>query len=84
MIMEAMSSSETSVLTRAMRRHIPEHDILHSHRRENLKNSGSRHRSRRCGYCCIVVGFRTDLEAPKFMTDYKIITRTFIGVGKTR
>jgi hypothetical protein len=31
-------SSETSVQTRSARRHIPEDDNLHSHRRENLKS----------------------------------------------
>jgi hypothetical protein len=34
----ALSSFETSVLTRATRRNTPEDAALHSHRRENLKS----------------------------------------------
>jgi hypothetical protein len=37
-MIEAIRSSEASVLARATRRNIPEDDIIHSHRRENLKS----------------------------------------------
>jgi hypothetical protein len=37
-MMEEMRSSETAVLTKAARHHIPENGILHGRRRENPKS----------------------------------------------
>jgi hypothetical protein len=37
-MMEALHSSETSILTRTVWHNIPEDGILHSHHHENLKS----------------------------------------------
>jgi hypothetical protein len=38
LMMDELSSSETSILTTSARRNMPEDTILHSHRHENLKS----------------------------------------------
>jgi hypothetical protein len=56
-MIEALSSSETSSLTRATRRNIQEGAILHSHRRENLNS-----------YTSIFVHFKIPNSSPNIMS----------------
>jgi hypothetical protein len=50
--------------------------------KSSSESSAPLRRPGRYGCCCIVVWLLSDLEAPNFMTDYRIITRSFMG--KTR
>jgi hypothetical protein len=69
-LMEAQSSSETSVLTRITLRNIPEDTILHSHRRENLK-SYMRQRFRQKTHNCVLCGSRRKY--------FKFVGRIYFG-----
>jgi hypothetical protein len=67
LMMEAILSSETSALTRATRRHIPEDGIFHSHRHENLNPTywslflAVQQKSHRYGIACEIF-LRNDLK----------------------
>jgi hypothetical protein len=63
---EAPSSCETSVLTRATRRNIPEDTILHSHSRENLKSYS------------VIVGFHI-WRSPSIFMDVAMLEHSTFG-----
>jgi hypothetical protein len=69
--MEATRSSGPSVVTKFTRHHIPEHGILHSHRRENHKSSNAKAsrwtRSSRVQHICLVSLSWTFQSLPGFL-----------------
>jgi hypothetical protein len=71
--MEAICSSETSVVTqRTTRRHIPEDDTLHNHSCGNLKSYLVKTSSSYC--CCLLLlflRFRTMNEKKKYSAEIK-------------
>jgi hypothetical protein len=64
---EALSSSETSALTRATWRNIPEDTIFHSHCHENLKS-----------YMPIIY-FKSSHDSPYALTNFSLLKAASLG-----
>jgi hypothetical protein len=77
--MEAIRSTETSVHTRFIWRHIPEGDIIHSHCRENLKSYRMKLRSNVC-----VVIFSKNLKITSLSYQQPLQMESPLSVGMIR
>jgi hypothetical protein len=70
LMMEALSSSETSVHTRAILRNVSEDSIVHSHCRENLKSYTALirigYRSEVYPHPCSVLNFLFVYDVPRY------------------
>jgi hypothetical protein len=77
--MEAICSSETSVLTTVTRYRIPDDSILHSHRRGNFKC----YIALPAGLCSGNVVFPVRYELGFYIPEYGIVHIFFFGVSRS-
>jgi hypothetical protein len=77
LVKKVARSSETSVLTRATRRHMAEDGILHSHRRENLKQTNKQTNS-------VALSSQTNYTDWSIATCRRNLVPTFVDTGVSR
>jgi hypothetical protein len=79
---EALSSSETSVLTRATQSNIKEDAIVHSHRRENLKS----YKYKKDHLCGLVISpsLQTQRSRIRFLVLPHVLCSSGSGTGSTQ